>query len=254
MADSMEGKVGVVTGAGRGVGLGIAQEFIAAGAKVVITDVDKTLIDDAVESLGSSASGFQADVTRLSDMEALYEEVANRHGRLDAVVANAGVGDSAPFGKITEQQFDFIFGVNTKGVLFTAQAALPTLSRGGTIVIIGSTASIQPPVGMSLYGGSKAAIRNFVRVWIQELKEQAIRINILSPGAIDTPSLRIALEGASGADHVDRIVAEMGQGNPSGRLGAAQEIGRAAVFLSSDQSSFVNGVELFVDGGMAQVG
>jgi NAD(P)-dependent dehydrogenase (short-subunit alcohol dehydrogenase family) len=253
MAKSMEGKVGVVTGAGRGVGFGIAQEFIAAGAKVVITDVDEAMIDQAVHALGSDASGFRADVTRLSDMEALYREVANRHGRLDAVVANAGVGDSAPFGKISEEQFDFIFGVNTKGVLFTAQAALPTLRPGGTIVIIGSTASIQPPVGMSLYGGSKAAIRNFVRVWIQEV-EQSIRINILSPGAIDTPSLRIALEGASGADQVDRLVSEMGDGNPTGRLGSAQEIGKAAVFLSCDQSSFVNGVELFVDGGMAQVG
>jgi NAD(P)-dependent dehydrogenase (short-subunit alcohol dehydrogenase family) len=254
MANSMDGKVGVITGAGRGVGFGIAQEFIAAGAKVVITDVDTGLIDQAVDALGPDATGFQADVTRLGDMEELYREVARRHGRLDAVVANAGVGDSAPFGKITEKQFDFVFGVNAKGVLFTAQAALPTLSPGGTIVIIGSTASIQPPVGMSLYGGSKAAIRNFVRVWIQEVKEQSIRINILSPGAIDTPSLRIALEGASGADQVDRLVTEMGQGNPSRKLGSPQEIGRAAVFLSSDQSSFVNGVELFVDGGMAQVG
>jgi NAD(P)-dependent dehydrogenase (short-subunit alcohol dehydrogenase family) len=254
MTGSMDGKVAVITGAGRGVGFGIAQEFIEAGAEVVITDIDQALIDEAVEALGANSSGFQADVTQLADMEALYREVTTRHGRLDAVVANAGVGDSAPFGQITEQQFDFVFGVNTKGVLFTAQAALPSLSHGGSIVIIGSTASIQPPVGMSLYGGSKAAIRNFVRVWIQEVKEQAIRINILSPGAIDTPSLRIALEGASGADQVERLVAEMGDGNPTGRLGAAQEIGKAAVFLSSDQSSFVNGVELFVDGGMAQVG
>jgi NAD(P)-dependent dehydrogenase (short-subunit alcohol dehydrogenase family) len=250
----MDGRVAVVTGAGRGVGLGIAEEFVAEGATVVITDIDPDMLDDAVKTLGPKASGFKADVTSLDDMEALYREVIARHGHLDAVVANAGVGDSSPLGSATEKQFDFIFGVNAKGVLFTVQAALPMLPPGGTVVIIGSTAGIQGLPGMGLYGGSKAAVRGFVRSWIQDVKGTGIRINVLSPGAIDTPSLRIALAGASGADQVDAKVEQMGEGNPMGRLGHARELGKAAVFLSSDQSSFVTGIELFADGGMAQTG
>ena len=184
----------------------------------------------------------------------MYAEVVSRHGRLDAVVANAGVGDSAPLGTITERQFDFIFGVNVKGVLFTVQAALPHLGSGGTVVIIGSTASIRARYGMGLYGGSKAAIRQFVRGWIQDVKGSGVRINVLSPGAVDTPSLRIALEGASGANQVEAKVREMGEGNPIGRLADPREMGKAAVFLTSEASSFITGVELFVDGGMAQTG
>lgn len=251
---AMDGKVAVITGASRGVGLGIAEEFVASGATVVITDIEQAGIDDAVASLGPRSSGINANVTNLEDMADVYREVMAKHGRLDAVVANAGVGDSAPLGSITEKQFDFIFGVNAKGVLFTVQAALPFLPRGGTVVIIGSTASIQALPGMSLYGGSKAAIRQFVRAWIQDTKGSGVRINVLSPGAVDTPSLRIALAGASGADQVDTKVREMGEGNPLGRLADPRELGKAAVFLSSDASSFVTGVELFADGGMAQTG
>lgn len=251
---TLEGKVAVITGGGQGVGLGIAQEFIEHGATVVVTDLRQEQVDGAVGVLGPKSSGIVADVSKLSDMEAMYQEVIARHGRLDAVVANAGVGDSAPLGSITEKQFDFIYGVNVKGVLFTVQPALPHMPNGGTVVIIGSTASIQPPPGMSLYGGAKAAIRNMVRTWIQDIKGSGVRINVLSPGAVDTPSLRGALEGASGADQVDALVAQMGEGNPVGRLADPREMGSAAVFLSSDASSFITGVELFADGGMAQTG
>jgi NAD(P)-dependent dehydrogenase (short-subunit alcohol dehydrogenase family) len=250
----LDEKVAVVTGAARGVGFGIAEEFVANGATVVLTDIEPAELDDAVAKLGRAASGYHADVTNLADMEDMYAEVVSRHGRLDAVVANAGVGDSAPLGTITERQFDFIFSVNVKGVLFTVQAALPHLGSGGTVVIIGSTASIQALYGMSLYGGSKAAIRQFVRGWIQDVKGSGVRINVLSPGAVDTPSLRIALEGASGANQVEAKVREMGDGNPIGRLADPREMGKAAVFLTSDASSFITGVELFVDGGMAQTG
>jgi NAD(P)-dependent dehydrogenase (short-subunit alcohol dehydrogenase family) len=251
----LDGKVAVVTGAARGVGFGIAEEFVANGATVVLTDIEPAELDDAVAKLGTVASAVQADVTNLAEMQDMYAEVVSRHGRLDAVVANAGVGDSAPLGTITEQQFDFIFGVNVKGVLFTVQAALPHLGNGGTVVIIGSTASIQALYGMSLYGGSKAAIRQFVRGWIQDIKGSGVRINVLlSPGAVDTPSLRIALEGASGANQVEAKVRQMGEGNPIGRLADPREMGKAAVFLTSDASSFITGVELFVDGGMAQTG
>jgi NAD(P)-dependent dehydrogenase (short-subunit alcohol dehydrogenase family) len=250
----MDGKVAVVTGAGRGVGFGIAQEMAAAGASVVVTDLSQEVVDAAAAQIGSGAEGLTADVTQLGSMEAMYAEVIRRHGRLDAVIANAGVGDGAPLGSITEKQFDFITGVNLKGVLFTVQAALPHLKPGGTVVIIGSTASIQAQKGMSVYGATKAGLRMFVRTWIQDVKGSGIRINLLSPGAIDTPSLRKAFADASGPENVDANVKRMGEGSPLGRLGDPREIGKAALFLASDQSSFITGVELFVDGGVAQSG
>jgi NAD(P)-dependent dehydrogenase (short-subunit alcohol dehydrogenase family) len=254
MADALTGKVAVITGGAQGAGLGIAREFVEQAATVVITGRRQAPLDEAVASLGPRSSGVVADVSRLADMEALYMTVMERHGRLDAIVANAGVGDSAPLGSITEKQFDHIFGINVKGVLFTVQPALKLLPRDGTVVMIGSTASIQAQPAMSLYGGAKAAIRQFVRGWIQDVKGSGVRINVLSPGAVDTPSLRTALAGALGADQVDAKVKSMGEGNPLGRLADPREIGRVAVFLSSAASSFITGVELFADGGMAQTG
>ncbi|REK90465.1 SDR family NAD(P)-dependent oxidoreductase [Streptomyces inhibens] len=253
MSLSLEGKVAVVTGGASGVGLGIAQEFVEHGARVVITDLQQAQLDEAVAMIGANCSGIVADVTNLAEMEAMYREVMRRHGRLDSVVANAGIGDHSPLGSITEEQFDRTFNVNAKGVLFTVQPALPLLPPGGTVVIIGSTASIQPPRGMSMYGGAKAAVRNFVRGWIQDIKGSGVRMNVLSPGAVDTESLRRALGQALGADQVDAAVKSMGEGNPTGRVAQPREMGKAAVFLSSDASSFITGVELFADGGMAQV-
>ncbi|MET7933218.1 SDR family oxidoreductase [Streptomyces sp. NPDC005322] len=250
---ALEGKVAVVTGGASGVGLGIAREFVDHGARVVLTDLHQAQLDEAVAAIGPAGTGIVADVTRLADMEAMYREVASCHGRLDAVVANAGIGDHAPLGSLTEEQFDRTFNVNAKGVMFTVQPALPLMRAGGTVVVIGSTASIQPPAAMSLYGGSKAAVRNFVRAWIQDIKGSGIRMNVLSPGAVDTDSLRSAAAMAQGADRVDAFVTAMGEGNPTGRIADPREMGKAAVFLSSDASSFVTGVELFVDGGMAQV-
>ncbi|MEU9370515.1 SDR family oxidoreductase [Streptomyces avermitilis] len=253
MTLALEGKVAVVTGGASGVGLGIAQEFVDQGATVVITDLQQDQIDAAVAVIGPKASGVVADVSKLADMKAMYAEVIARHGRLDAVVANAGIGAHAPLEAITEDEFDRTFDINVKGVLFTVQPAIPLLPSGGTIVVIGSTASIQPPRGMSLYAGAKAAVRNCVRVWIQDVKGSGIRINVLSPGAVDTESLRRALAMAQGADKVDAAVKAMGEGNPTGRIAEPREMGKAAAFLSSDASSFVTGVELFADGGMAQV-
>ncbi|MER7666839.1 SDR family oxidoreductase [Kitasatospora sp. NPDC096128] len=253
MSLSLTEKVAVITGGASGVGLGIAQEFVANGARVVITDLDQEALDEAVAAIGPNCSGIVADVTRLADMEAAYRQVMERHGRLDTVVANAGIGAHAPLGAITEEQFDRTFNVNAKGVLFTVQPALALLPPGGAVVIIGSTASIQPPRGMSLYGGSKAAVRNFIRAWIQDVKGSGVRMNILSPGAVDTDSLRSALAMAQGADQVDAAVQTMGEGNPTGRIADPREMGRIAVFLSSEASSFITGVELFADGGMAQV-
>ena len=187
-------------------------------------------------------------------MEAAYTQVLDTYGRLDTVVANAGVGAPAPLGSITEAQFEKIFNVNVKGVVFTIQGALPHLKDGATVLVIGSTGSVQAQYGMSLYSGSKAALRGAPRAWIIELKGSGIRINILSPGAVDTPSLRLAFENASGADQVEARVKAMGEESPLGRLVSPDEIGRAAAFLCSDASSAMTGVEMFVDGGVAQTG
>lgn len=251
---SMDDKVAVITGAGRGVGFGIAQEMAEAGAQVVLTDLRQEDVDAAAEQIGAKAVGLTADVTSLDSMQSMYATVLERFGHLDAVVANAGVGNGARLGEILEEQFDFIVGVNLKGVLFTVQAALPHLSAGSTAVVIGSTASIQAQSGMSVYAATKSGQRMLVKTWIQDVVGTGIRINMLSPGAIDTPSLRKAFADASGEENVDANVKRMGEGSPLGRLGDPREIGKAAVFLSSDQSSFVTGVELFVDGGVAQSG
>ncbi|MFD6357791.1 SDR family NAD(P)-dependent oxidoreductase [Nocardia tengchongensis] len=238
---------------GRPAALGIAQEFIDEGATVVITDLEQQALDEAVRKIGGNCAGIVADVTRSADMEAVYREIESRHGRVDVVVANAGIGAHAVLGEITEEQFDRTFNVNAKGVLFTVQPALRLLPEGGAVVVIASSASIEPPTGMSMYGGAKAAIRCFVRAWIQDVKGSGIRMNVLSPGAVDTESLRGALGMVRTPDQVDEAVRQMGEGNPTGRIADPREIGKAAVFLSSDASSFITGVELFVDGGMAQV-
>jgi len=253
MKKSLEGKVAVITGGGQGVGLGIAMEFVEHGAKVVITGRSQATLNEAIAVLGPESSGIVADVSNLTEMEAMFAKVMTMHGQLDTVVANAITNANGPLGTITEEQWDHTFNTNAKGVLFSIQPALPLMKEGGTFVIIGSTASVQPPPSMSLYGGAKAAIRCMVRSWIQDIKGSGIRINVLSAGAIDTPSLRTALGSASGAGKVEATVKKMGEGNPLGRLGNPREIGKAAVFLASDDASFITGVELFADGGMAQV-
>ncbi|NUP07471.1 MAG: SDR family oxidoreductase [Polyangiaceae bacterium] len=246
----LKGKVAVVTGAASGIGYGIADELVRQGAFVYVVDLRKTQVDEAAAAIGPNALGFVADVTKLSDMDALYAEVKSRHGRLDAVIANAGIGDHGPLGTITEEQFDRTFGVNVKGVLFTVQPALPLMTRGGSVVIIGSTASEVPPPGMSIYGASKAAVRNLVRSWVFDVKGSGIRMNVLSPGTVDTPSLRTALTKALGAERAAVAVGAIAERSPSGRIGTPREIGSVTAFLCSDAASYVNGVELFADGGL----
>ena len=253
MSHSLEGKVAVITGGTQGIGLAIAKEFAESGAIVVVTGRDQGRLDEAVAQIGPNASGVQADAGSPAAMDALLKGVKVRHGRLDAVVANAVVDDHAPLGKITEEQFDKMIGTNLKGVLFAVQSAVPLMSSGGSIILIGSTASVAPPAGMSIYGGIKAAFHGMVRALIQDVKGSGVRINILSPGAVDTPSLRRALGKAAGAERVDGIVQSMAQRSPLGRIGEAREIGQVAVFLASDASSYVNGVDLFADGGLTQV-
>jgi NAD(P)-dependent dehydrogenase (short-subunit alcohol dehydrogenase family) len=253
MSHSLEGKVAVITGGTQGIGLAIAKEFAENGAIVIVTGRDQGRLDDAVAQIGPKASGVQADAGSPTAMDAMLKDVKARHGRLDAVVANAVVDDHAPLGKITEEQFDKMIGTNLKGVLFAVQSAVPLMSSGGSIILIGSTASVAPPAGMSIYGAIKAGFHGMVRALIQDVKGTGVRINILSPGAVDTPSLRRALGKAAGADRVDGIVQSMAQRSPLGRIGEAREIGQVAAFLASDASSYVNGVDLFVDGGLTQV-
>lgn len=250
MSLALEGKVSVITGAASGIGFGIAEEFVSQGARVVVVDLQQEQVDKAVASIGPNAFGVVADVSKLTDMEALYREVRSRYGRLDAVIANAGIGDHGPLGTITERQFDRTFNVNVKGVLFTIQPALPLLVKGASVVVIGSTASEYPPPAMGIYGGAKAAVRNMVRSWIYDVKGSGIRMNVLSPGTVDTLSLRSAMTQAVGAERATAAVKAIADRSPSARIGTPREIGAVAAFLCSDAASYVNGVELFADGGL----
>jgi NAD(P)-dependent dehydrogenase (short-subunit alcohol dehydrogenase family) len=253
MTRALEGKVAVITGGTTGIGLATAKEFVAEGATVVVTDLVQQELDRAVKEIGPGSFGAKADASSIDEMDNLLKNVRTQHGRLDTVIANAVKDEHAPLGKITEAQFDKMVGVNLKGVLFTIQSAVPLMQPGGTIILIGSTASVAPPAGMSVYGAIKAGFRGMVRALIRDVAGTGVRINILSPGTVDTPSLRRALGKAGGADQADAIVKSIAERSPLGRIGQASEIGKVAVFLASDAASYVNGIELFVDGGLPNV-
>lgn len=248
MSDTLQGKVAVVTGGSTGIGLGIAKRFVAEGAFVYITGRRQAELDAAVAAIGKNAVGVRADSSKLADLDALFETVKAQKGKIDVLVANAGGGELAPLGSITEEQFDRTFSINVKGVLFTVQKALPLLAKGSSVIITGSTTSIKGTASFSVYSGTKAAVRNFARSWILDLKGRDIRINVLSPGPVKTPGLLgIVPEGQQQA-FLDDLTSQI----PLGRIGDPDEIGKVAVFLASDASSFINGVELFADGGAAQ--
>lgn len=249
MAKILDGKVAVITGGNSGIGLGIAERFASEGASVVITGRRQAELDAAVAQIGGDASAVRADVSKLADLDALYEFVRNRHGRVDIVVANAGGGTLAPLGQISEEQFDHEFGINVKGALFTVQKALPLLSEGSAVILTGSTTSIMGTPAFSVYSATKAAIRNLARSWILDLKGKSIRVNVLSPGPTKTPGL----VGLVPSDQEKAFLDGFATNVPLGRVGEPDEIAKAAVFLASDAASFINGVELFVDGGIAQV-
>lgn len=250
MTLSLDGKVAVITGGNSGVGFGIAQEFIAQGATVVITGRNQETLDSSVEQLGSRSSAMRADATSLAEMNDLLEAVSTKHGRLDIFVANAGIGEHAPLGEITEEQFDKVVATNFKGVVFGVQSAVALMKTGGAIVIIGSTGSVAAPAGMSVYGGTKAALVGALHSWAMDIKGTGIRINILSPGTVDTPSLRLAFGKAAGEEKVGAIINSIEERSPTGRIGSAREIGAIVAFLASDAANYINGVELFADGGL----
>ena len=254
MARKLDNKIALVTGATSGIGLATAQRFAAEGAYVYLTGRRQAELDAAVKSIheaGGRATGLRIDSTKLDDLDALYAQIKEEQGRLDVLVANAGGGSMLPLGSITEAHFDDTFDRNVKGVLFTVQKALPLLAKGASVILTGSTAGSAGTAAFSVYSASKAAVRSFARSWILDLKDRNVRVNTISPGATRTPGL-LDLAGDDAAqrqglaDYLASLI-------PMGRLGEPGEIASAALFLASDDASFVNGVELFVDGGQQQI-
>ena len=244
MAKKLEGKTAVITGGTEGIGLATAKLFVKEGAYIFITGRRQKELDDAVKAIGTNVSGVQGDISKLADLDRLYETIAKVKGRLDIVFANAGVAEFVAFDSVTEEHFDKLFDINVKGTLFTVQKALPLLNDGGSIILNGSVASVKGTAGFGVYAATKAAVRSFVRTWTTDLKDRRIRSNVVSPGPINTP-----LASRQSADVIARIASTI----PMGRMGKPEEVAKAVLFLASDDSSFVTGIELFVDGGRAQV-
>jgi len=250
MAGKLEGKIALVTGGSSGIGLATAQQFVNEGAFVYITGRRQSELDKAVKAIGSNVAAVRADASNLTDLDRLFAQIKKEKGRLDVVFANAGGGSLAPLGSITEEQFDQTFNLNVKGLLFTVQKALPLIPDGGSILLNASIVSIKGMPAFSVYSATKAAVRSFARGWTNDLKDRKIRVNVISPGPIDTPILNGLAESE---EERKGIKAHLTSLVPLGRMGQPDEIGKAAVFLASNDASFIAGVELFVDGGAAQV-
>jgi NAD(P)-dependent dehydrogenase (short-subunit alcohol dehydrogenase family) len=245
----LDGKIALVTGGNSGIGLACAKRFVAEGATVVITARRQPELDAAVKELGPRARAVRTDVSKLSELDALFADISAHEGRLDVVMANAGGGKFVTLEDVTEEHFDQTFATNVKGTLFTVQKALPLMKNGGSVILTGSTASISGFGAFSVYCATKAAIRSFARCWIRDLKGRGIRVNVLSPGDTKTPGLL----GLVPPDYADQFLANQAAHSPLGRVGEPDEIASVALFLACDDSSYVNGVELFADGGEAQV-
>ena len=250
MSKKLEGKVAVITGGNSGIGLATARHFVAEGAHVFITGRRQAELDEAVRQIGEHVTGILGDVSNLADLDRLFATVKRQHGRLDVLFANAGFLALAPLGSISEEHFDKLFAINVKGVLFTVQKALTLFTAGGSIILTSSFASSEGRVFASVYSASKAAVRSFARCWTMDLRHQKIRVNVISPGPIETPGVNIA-KGTP--EQLDEFKANVMAAVPMGRMGTPDEVATAAVFLASDDSSYVTGIELFVDGGLAQV-
>lgn len=246
----LEGKVAVVTGGTSGIGLATAQLFAAEGAYVYITGRRQGELDAAVSLIGDNVTGVQSDAANLTDLDRLYELIKRQHGRVDVIFANAGVGEFSPLEAITEEHFDRTFDTNVKGLLFTVQKALPLFKEGGSIILNSSTAGSSGTEALSVYGASKAAVRAFARNWTLDLKSRKIRVNAVSPGPINTPGLSgLAPDQSQSQQFLDFLATTI----PLGRLGEPEEVAKTILFLASDDSSFITGIELFVDGGSGQI-
>jgi NAD(P)-dependent dehydrogenase (short-subunit alcohol dehydrogenase family) len=246
----LDGKIALITGGNSGIGLATAKRFVQEGAYVFITGRTQAKLDQAVKQVGSNVTGVQGDVAKLADLDRLFAQIKQEKGRLDIVFANAGIAKYAQLGSIEEEIYDSIFDGNVKGMLFTVQKALPLLPDGASIILNASVVGTKGLPSNSVYSATKAAVRSFARTFTTDLKARHIRVNAISPGPIDTEGLRELLGSSpAGQDRLKSINATV----PLGRLGLPDEIAKAAVFLASDDSSYVTGIELFVDGGYAQV-
>ena len=246
----LEGKIAVVTGGNSGIGLATAKQFVNEGAYVFITGRRGPELDAAAKVIGKNVTGFQGDVSNLGDLDRLFAQIKREKGRLDVVFANAGIAKYATIGSVTEELYDSIFDINVKGVLFTVQKALPLMPDGASIILNSSIVGSKGLPSNSVYSATKAALRSFARTWTTDLKDRRIRVNAISPGTIDTPGLNNLLASSETGEQRKSLVYS---GVPAGRFGTADEIAKAVVFLASDDSSYVMGAELFVDGGYAQV-
>jgi NAD(P)-dependent dehydrogenase (short-subunit alcohol dehydrogenase family) len=246
----LTGKVALITGGSSGIGLATAKRFVAEGARVFITGRRQKELDEAVASIDGQVAGIRGDVSNLDDLDSIYEQIRDEAGRLDILFANAGGGQFMPLRTITESHFDRTFATNVRGTLFTVQKALPLMGKGGSIILTGSTAAVSGTPAFSVYAASKAAIHSFARNWILDLKGTGIRVNILAPGSTSTPGWH----GLAPSEEANKEMIKLVEAaTPLGRMGAPDEIAAVALFLASDESSFVTGAEYFVDGGMAQI-
>lgn len=248
--NKLEGKVAVITGASTGIGLATAQCFVSEGASVYITGRRQSELDAAVKQIGKNVTGVPGDVSNLADLDRLYTLVKQQHGKIDVLFANAGGGAFAPLEAVSEEHFDKTFSTNVKGVFFTVQKALPLLQDGSSIILTASTTSIKGVPAYSVYSATKAAVRSFARTWTVDLQARRIRVNAVSPGPVDTPGLRGLVQDEKEARQFQALLEST---IPLGRLGDPNEIAKVVLFLASDDSSFVTGTELFVDGGQAQI-
>src|SRR5213592_1580149 len=249
-AGKLEGKVALITGGNSGIGLATAKQFVNEGAYVFITGRREAELAAAKKQIGKNVTAIQGDVSNLDDLDRLFAQIKKEKGRIDIVFANAGVAKYAPFGKITEELYDSIFNINVKGLLFTVQKALPLLSDGASIILNASIVASKGLSSNSVYSATKAAVRSFARTWTTDLKSRRIRVNAVSPGSIDTPGLSDLLASSETGQQRRAMISNI---VPLGRFGTPDEIAKAVVFLASDDSSYITGTELFVDGGFAQV-
>ena len=246
----LEGKVALVTGGNSGIGLATAKEFVREGAYVFITGRRDQELAEAVKEIGRNVAGVKGDASNLGDLDRLFTQIKREKGRLDIVFANAGTANFAPLGEITEQQYDAIFDINVKGLLFTVQKALPLLRNGASIILNASVVGSKGFPSNSVYSATKAAVRSFARTWTTDLKDRRIRVNVVSPGFTDTPGLSALLASSPAGEQWSKTAADS---VPLGRMGTPDDVAKAVVFLASDDSSYITGTELFVDGGIAQV-
>jgi NAD(P)-dependent dehydrogenase (short-subunit alcohol dehydrogenase family) len=249
MENKLEGKIAVITGATSGIGLATAKRFVTEGAYVFITGLYQKEIDEAISEIGKNVSGIQSDVSNLADLDKMYDIVKDQKGHIDILFANAGIIEFAPLGEISEKHFDKIFDIDVKGLLFTVQKALSIFQDGGSIILMASVGSSKGSAELSVYHAAKAAVRSFARSWSLNLNQRNIRVNAISPGPIDTPFVNRVLND----QQTEKFLKNSVNSTSIGRMGSPDEVAKAVSFLASDDSSYITGIELFVDGGMGQI-